>query len=120
MISPIYALALLTAVLLAVGQLLFKMGSARINVSSLSEFLGSALLNPILIFAVALYGGTILVWIYVLNKLPLSIAYPVTGLAYIIVPVLSYYVLGEKLSPMLLVGSFFILIGITLVARSGL
>lgn len=120
MISPIYALAILTAVLLAVGQLLFKIGAARTNAASVPEFLTSALMNPVLIFAVALYGCTILVWIYVLNKLPLSIAYPVTGLAYIIVPVLSYYLLGEKLSPMLLVGSFFILIGITLVARSGL
>ena len=119
MINPIYALAVLTAVLLAVGQLLFKIGSARIDPTSLPGFLESTLLNPVLVFAVGLYGVTILIWIYVLNKLPLSIAYPVTGLAYIIVPILSYYLLGERLSPMLFLGSFLILVGISLVARSG-
>ena len=118
--SSMYALAILTAISLAIGQLLFKIGAGQLNTASVSEFLGSALLNPILIGAVALYGATILVWIYVLSKMPLSIAYPITGLAYIIVPILSYYILDEKMNLMLMAGSFFIFIGISLVARSSL
>lgn len=116
----IYGLAVLTAVLLALGQLLFKVGSNKISETTAFGFVTSVVTNPVLVLAVALYGVTILLWIYVLNKIPLSVAYPITGLAYIIVPVLSYYLLGEKLSPMLMIGSFFILIGISLVARSSL
>lgn len=118
--SSLYALAVLTAVLLAVGQLLFKLGSNKVNAASIPEFLASSLSNPILIAAVGLYGATLLMWVYVLNKMPLSIAYPITGLAYIIVPILSFYLFDEKMSPMLMIGSAFILIGITLVARSNL
>lgn len=120
MSSLIYSLALLTAALLAIGQLLFKVGSSKIEATSASGFIMAAITNPILIFAVALYGFTILIWIYVLNKMPLSIAYPITGLAYIIVPVISYYFLGEKISPLVMIGSLLILAGISLIARSSL
>ena len=120
MSNLIYALALLSAVLLAIGQLLFKIGSSNIEEVSASSFIKATITSPILIFAVALYGFTILIWIYVLNKMPLSIAYPITGLAYIIVPALSYFFLGEKIGPLIMIGSLFILVGISLIARSSL
>tara|TARA_B110000444_G_C18739984_1_gene547510 strand:+ start:262 stop:483 length:222 start_codon:yes stop_codon:yes gene_type:complete len=41
--SALYALAILTAVLLAIGQLLFKLGANKINATSIPEFLSSAL-----------------------------------------------------------------------------
>tara|TARA_B110000483_G_C17924129_1_gene438077 strand:+ start:321 stop:683 length:363 start_codon:yes stop_codon:yes gene_type:complete len=118
MSNLIYVLALLSAVLLAIGQLLFKIGSSKIEEESASGFIMAAITSPILIFSVALYGFTILIWIYALNKMPLSIAYPITGLAYVIVPALSYYFLGEKISPSIMIGSFLILVGISLIARS--
>ncbi|RMH82262.1 hypothetical protein EA796_20770 [Pseudomonas sp. AOB-7] len=106
------ALAVLTAFSMASGQLLFKLGADRWRGDSLVQLLWSFLSSPYLMGAVFLYALTILVWIYVLKVLPLSIAYPLTALSYILVPVFSLVILGEKVSTNTLVGSGLIIAGI--------
>jgi len=106
------ALAILTAFSMASGQLLFKLGADRWRGDSLVQLAGSFLSSPHLMGAVFLYAITILVWIYVLKTLPLSIAYPLTALSYILVPVFSLVILGEKVSINTMVGSGLIIAGI--------
>ena len=69
--------------------------------------------------AVFLYAITILAWIYVLKVLPLSIAYPLTALAYIIVPVMSYFLVGEKITVATIAGSLVIMLGIAICQYQG-
>ena len=105
-------LALLTACSMAGGQILFKLGAAKWNGETFIQWLWSFVTNPFLVFAVILYGITTIVWIYVLRLLPLSIAYPLTALAYVIVPVISYFFLHEKINIHTLLGSFLIIQGV--------
>lgn len=109
--SPII-LALLTAVAMACGQLLFKFGAERWRIDSLSQAVLSFISNPFLVSAVLLYAVTILLWIYVLKVLPLSLAYPLTALSYVLVPLLCWAVLGEKVSSQTLLGSTLIIAGV--------
>jgi drug/metabolite transporter (DMT)-like permease len=44
------------------------------------------------------YGGTFVVWMMILRTTPLSRAFPMTGLAYVTVPLLAWAVLGERIS----------------------
>jgi len=55
---------------------------------------------------------TILIWIYVLRTLPLSLAYPLTALSYVIVPVFSFLFLHEKISWQTAAGCTVIIIGV--------
>ncbi|KRW60859.1 EamA family transporter [Pseudomonas sp. TTU2014-080ASC] len=105
-------LAALTAVSMASGQLLFKLGAQRLQGENLGQLIGSFLFNPYLMGAIFLYATTVLVWIYVLRVLPLSIAYPLTALSYIIVPILSLFILGEKVSTNTIIGSTLIIAGV--------
>lgn len=106
------ALAILTAFSMASGQLLFKLGADRWRGDSIVQLIWSFLSSPHLMGAVCLYAITILVWIYVLKVLPLSIAYPLTALSYILVPVFSLVILGERVSINTLIGSGLIIAGI--------
>ena len=109
--TPIF-LALLTACSMACGQILFKLGAKSWAGDTATQWLWSFITNPFLIIAVFLYALTIIVWIYVLRVLPLAIAYPLTALSYIIVPVLSYLILNEKITIQTLLGSLLIITGV--------
>lgn len=43
------------------------------------------------------YVGTFFVWMAILKDMPLSRAFPMTGLAYVTVPLLAWLVLGESI-----------------------
>ena len=100
-------LILLVVVLLSVGQLLFKiaaMDMKNIDISSL--------LQPKLILALCVYGFATVLWIAVLRHTPLGLAYPFVGLAFLIVPVLSWFWMDEQISLNTIVGGAVILIGV--------
>ena len=109
-------LAAATAVMMAIGQTLFKLGAPHWNGTSIPTLALSFLKNPYLVSAVFLYAGTILLWIYVLKHLPLSLAYPVTALSYVIVPVISVFVLKEHVGWTTIAGTVLILAGISLIS----
>lgn len=108
------ALAILTAFSMASGQLLFKLGATHWQGNSAATWIVSFLTNPFLVGATFLYAMTILVWVYVLRTLPLSLAYPLTALSYVIVPVFSFFFLNEKISWQTVIGCALIILGIVI------
>lgn len=106
-----YFLAFLTAFLMAVGQILFKVGADRLVDFHLRSFLT----NPFIIFAILIYAFTILIWIYVLRLLPLSVAYPINSLAFIFVPLAAYFFLEESINIFSFIGGILIISGIFLI-----
>lgn len=112
MFNILILLTLLSVCSMACGQILFKLGASKWNGETLVQWVWSFITNPFLICAVFLYAITIVVWIYVLRILPLSIAYPLTALSYVIVPIISYFFLHEKMSIHTLLGSLLIIQGV--------
>ena len=106
------SIAISTAVLMSIGQLLFKMGADQIQGSNLQSHIWQIISSPILIMACTLYALTILIWIWVLKHAPLSIVYPFTACAYIITPLLSYLIFDEKLNFQFIIGTAFLVLGI--------
>ncbi|GAU83160.1 EamA family transporter [Bosea sp. BIWAKO-01] len=43
------------------------------------------------------YAATFIVWMLILRDMPLSRAFPMTGLAYVTVPLLAWLALGERI-----------------------
>jgi multidrug transporter EmrE-like cation transporter len=64
------------------------------------------------------YGASVCVWLAALSKAPVSTAYPMLSLGYIIVAAVSVFRMGETLSPGQLLGIAFICVGVVLVSRS--
>jgi len=108
------ALAILTAFSMAGGQLLFKIGAPALQGNDISSWAISFMKNPFLLTACFLYAVTILIWMYVLRTLPLSLAYPLTALSYVIVPVFSYLFLHERISWQTGLGCLVILVGVAI------
>ena len=100
-------LLLLTVVLLSVGQVLFKLVAMEMKNIDISS-----LLQPKLILALFIYGIATVLWIITLRQTPLNIAYPFVGLAFLMVPVLSWFWMNEQISLNTIFGGVIIVIGV--------
>ena len=107
-------LAISSVCLVSVGQLLMKVAATRLT--DLSNPLTVITCWP-LIGALTAYLGSIVLWFFVLKLLPLRLAYPFSALAFVLVPLLAYWVLGEPLSLKWLVGSSLIMVGLVITAN---
>lgn len=104
---------LFTGVLLnACAQLLLKAGTN-------AEPLGLRLaIEPHILGGLACYVVSVVVWVVGLSRVPVSIAYPMLSIGYVINAIAAYYLLGEAVTPMRLVGIAIIIAGVFVVARS--
>ena len=114
---------LLTGVLLNAGaQLLLKAGTNALGVISLDgDFgrqLGRVALEPHIVGGLACYVVSVGVWIIGLSRVPVSIAYPMLSLGYIVNAIAAHYLLGESVTASRWLGIGFIIVGVWLVARS--
>jgi multidrug transporter EmrE-like cation transporter len=64
------------------------------------------------------FAGSILLWLGVLSRIPVSAAYPLASLGYIIAAASGVVFLGEAVSVMRAVGLVLICIGVFVVAQS--
>lgn len=114
MIRNIVSLALFT-LLLSAGQVLFKKVGLAIRGLPATDAMTVVLRDPVLYAALALYGITTLLWIWILSRVPLSQAYPWVALGAGVVPLLGRYFFGERLTPLFWIGILLIIIGLTVV-----
>jgi drug/metabolite transporter (DMT)-like permease len=112
------SIAVLTALFMSIGQLLFKFGANGVDGTSIARFLPGVATSPAIIAACVLYAITTVIWVWVLRHAPLSLAYPFTALSYVITPVLSYFLFDEKLNLQFTLGSLILMLGIIICSLS--
>jgi len=119
----VFLIVLLAVFLNSVAQLALKAAVNRIdnfnfewsNLSSLFYQFGT---NPWLWLGMICYVISFLVWIFVLSKTDVSIAYPLAALGYVITAFMAYFLLGEHITFLRIAGTIVILLGVFMVARS--
>lgn len=112
--NTVLLLAFIT--MLSGGQVLFKKAAVTTpdmkSVSGLMDLLG----NVWFWLALLLYGAATLLWIFILQKVALSTAYPFAALGFILVPCAGYFLFGETLSPWHILGTILIISGVLLIS----
>jgi undecaprenyl phosphate-alpha-L-ara4N flippase subunit ArnE len=95
------------------------MGALRVGgVADVGLLLWRILTNPHILAGFALYGVASVLWIVVLSRAPLSLAYPLLSLGYVLVLLASAYVFGETIPAVRVAGIAAILVGLLLVSSS--
>lgn len=115
---------ILTGVLLnAAAQLLLKAGTTRIGEFQFSLEnvvpIGLKIITqwPI-IGGLACYGISVVVWIMALSRVPVSLAYPMLSIGYIVNAFAAWWLFGESLTAQKLIGIAVIIVGVWLVAKA--
>jgi len=110
------ALCSVFAVVLPLGQLLFKWGVVY-NERLSGPFLVRAIQNYPLMGAFAWYGMTALFWFYVLTRVPLSLAYAFSLIGSCLVPLAGWLVFKEQATWTMAAGYLLMVAGLFLVVR---
>lgn len=103
-----------TPLMIAAGQVLFKLTSGTTGDFGVKG-LAALALNPLLLAALAIYGAGTIIWIFVLKAVPLTIGYSFMALTFCFVPLLASVFLGEALTlryalgAVLIVGGMFVI-----------
>jgi drug/metabolite transporter (DMT)-like permease len=95
-----------------IGQLFLKAGAQHLAGLGRLEFLVAAALNLHVVSGLFALVASTLCWLYVLQVAPLSRAYLVSSLTYVLVPLASVRIFGERLRGLHVVGTALIVIGI--------
>jgi multidrug transporter EmrE-like cation transporter len=123
-LTPLTFSLLLAGVLLnAAAQLLLKAGTNRVGefsftVGNIVPVGSQLLLNPPILAGLGCYVVSVVVWILALSRVPVSVAYPMLSLGYVVNAFAAWMLFGESLAVQKLVGVGFIIVGVYLVARS--
>lgn len=115
---------ILTGVLLnAAAQLLLKAGT---NAVGHFEFSAANIVpvglrlatEPHIFGGLCCYVISVVVWILGLSRVPVSVAYPLLSLGYVVNAAAAWWLFGESITMQKVAGIGFIIVGVYLVARS--
>lgn len=116
-------LTILASVFLTAGaQLSLKLASRNFQhqqADNLGSSLVAQLLDPLTLFALALYVGSTVMWLLALRQVPLSLAFPFSGLTIAVVALLSVGILGESIGWQHAAGIALIMLGVAMLAKTG-
>jgi multidrug transporter EmrE-like cation transporter len=113
-----------SAVLLATfGQILLKAGTNAVGpfAFTLENALPVGLqlaLEPRILAGTACYAVGFVVWVMALSRVEVSIAYPMLSIGFALNALLAWWLLGEAVTPLRLIGIAIIIAGVFVVARS--
>lgn len=118
-----FGLVLFGVLLNAAAQLLLKAGTKSIghfafdktNILPVGWQLAT---EPHILGGLTCYVVSVVVWIMALSRVEVSIAYPMLSIGYVVNAAAAYYLFGEAVTPMRLLGIGTIIIGVYIVARS--
>ena len=118
-----FSLLMLGVLLNATAQLLLKAGTNRVGEFAFSWDnvvpIGMKLaMNAPILGGLACYVVSVVVWILALSRVPVSVAYPMLSVGYIVNALAAWMLFGESITAQKLVGIGFIVVGVFLVARS--
>ena len=97
----------------ATGQLCLKLGAQRLAGLGRAEFLLAATRDVRVVSGLVAWAASTVCWLYVLRVAPLSRAYLLSSLTYVLVPLAGVHVFGERLRPPHVAGMVLIIAGLT-------
>lgn len=102
-------------VLLVSGQILFKIGLNQAGGFNLNNLV-KTLVNPYILLGLSLYAFATLIWFVVLSRMPLSTAYPIQSMAYVLGVAAALIIFNEPVSPLKWIGTGVIILGVVLIS----
>jgi drug/metabolite transporter (DMT)-like permease len=111
-------MAIIFGLSLAAGQMLFKLTSLQTDVDGKPLPLFQLLFTAPMIAAVALYALTTLLYVYLLQQVPLSRAYMFSLAASALVPIGAIILFNEALNVRYVIGAAFVFLGVAITASS--
>jgi drug/metabolite transporter (DMT)-like permease len=107
----------------ALGQILLKkgmgsMGPLTLSMDQVGGILWRIATNPYVVIGLLIYVCGTLFWLVALSRVDLSYAYPFASLSYVVMLAASWFLFHENITPMRLLGTVVVGLGVFLISRS--
>ncbi|MGE8080456.1 EamA family transporter [Peribacillus loiseleuriae] len=112
----VYLLVAINIIFLVSGQFLWKHAVSGVTNWSASVFI-QVIFSPFFIGGAVLYVIATGLWLVIISKLPLHVAYPIQALCYVLAAVVSYLVFKENISTNQWIGILIIIFGVYFIAK---
>ena len=106
------------AVSMATGQVLFKLGATKVEPAVDLQGWVNLIFHPLVLTALTLYGAATFLWLWLLQRIPLTTAYPFAALAFVLVPLGGWLFFNESVNAKYVMGVALILGGVLLTSLS--
>ncbi|WP_205926411.1 MULTISPECIES: EamA family transporter [unclassified Rhizobium] len=107
---------LVVPVLNTLFQFFIKHGAEQLADGSIDGWLWQALSSYWILAAIAVEIACFFIWMNVLAELDLSRAFPLSGVSYVLIIATGWFVFGERIVALQVIGSGLILLGVWLIA----
>lgn len=71
-----------------------------------------------IVVALGCYALSVVIWVLALSRVPVSIAFPMLSMAYVVNAIAAWYLLGEAFSLTKVVGMGVIILGVIIISRA--
>ena len=118
-----FSLIFVGVMLNVAAQLLIKAGTNRIGYFEFSRDnilpIGMRLATePMIAGALFCYALSVVIWILALSRVPVSIAYPLLSMGYVVNAVAAWYLFNEAFNPSKVVGIGVIILGVLILTKA--
>jgi multidrug transporter EmrE-like cation transporter len=107
-----YVLLASSMVLAIIGQFLLKRGVLASSLEPNFLSIAKTVFSPLVLLGFIMYGASSMIWLFVLQKFPLSVAYPALSLTYVVIVILSFLFLKEPVTSFKTAGLVLIVLGV--------
>ncbi|MGR3984213.1 MAG: EamA family transporter [Gammaproteobacteria bacterium] len=115
----IFAVILLSVGLNALAQVLLRIGMKDAEWQFSPAWLLGQALSPGVFGGMLCYALSILLWLAVLSRVQVSLAYPFQALGYVFASLVAWRFLGEGMTAMNILGLGLICAGVVVLSRAG-
>jgi drug/metabolite transporter (DMT)-like permease len=103
--------------IMSVGQIMFREAAIKFSGKPITEMLLGLLRTPIFHAAIVFYIVATVVWVWLLSRYPLAVAYPIAVLAVIFTPAIDALFFNRHLTSVYWLGLGLIIAGVIVVVR---
>ena len=120
--AKILILLLTSVSLSSIAQILLKTGMSEPHVAlaidgdSWIKAISAAVFNFWVIAGLTLYFLTAVLWLFVLARIEVSLAYPFVGLGFVLTMILGKFFMGDAVSATRVLGTLLIAVGVVFVS----
>lgn len=115
------SMVLVAVVLNTAAQFILKAGAQRLSQMAgehWSQVVLGAAFSPYILAGLAIYVASFGLWVAVLAKLDVSVAYPMLSLGYVLAALVAYFWLQEPITANKAVGILLVVAGVYFLART--
>jgi multidrug transporter EmrE-like cation transporter len=123
LINSVLGLAVVSVSLNAMAQIalrkaMLSLGALPTMSSEIISFFLAVFVNLWFYVGMSCYALSIGLWLVVLSKLEVSVAYPLLSIGYVITAVIGFFFLGEDIGMMRIIGLAMICVGVVFISHT--